>query len=1221
MRLIIKRKDESQKKWLIVWILFLHIYIYKALCSVTLEESSRADDSSEEIEKVDRSGKFGEFSDRSNIGYSESELETEVSLSNLDNFIKEKKGSLLFKPSKDASISETSSKFEDVSESARNLSDLVQENSINTEGYIPLSREVLPEGASLMIGESSEISNDSSPTASDTDSIYVDTTYNKKSLGENKTSDINKSELIEFSGSLEDKYNSPIRMTSSVEKTNNLPLMVSKSLELNSKKRKDLVVDVNKSRLLSEEKNVGFKQIPQTTLFEMTGSSKEIDYLHSNNSEKPSNELKEQGNNSEKSLDERIFNEVEEVSLPELRTSTISLSELTPLTFSESEHSNLSNETLSTESSLVFTSPPSEVANQLENREELSNVYNKLPSNMKMSPESKTVFQSESTADITQFLSQYSNKSDEKYHSKISDSSTSMFAEVPSDIGSQKSVGNIEVSKFSEDTSQIDDYLTPELIENSTMETKPEINTETTYFEESMSIQPPSPPEEVIEPSEVKDNIVMNPYIKTAGAVGKVSPKLAPLIETLIRQMEKDGKSSINPKPLTGRASPPTIINEPCYFRDEKAFPNKEEEAAFYEELENQKAQNPFLYRSKLEEMKSIMGISGKSLLEEFLEKKRGEYRSNLSRQFATGNKWKRSTVEIQEPKKALIEEMKSTKFMENLFHSSHKDKPQEQGQIFQESTQKTDKSQSLVSDGNIFGVKYEQTKASEISNSDILNKKDISSTFLSENFPRESPVLHIAASPVSSEESLNQETSEFSSTPKPQKIYSYTSQYSVESPRVSYKPIPDPTRSKSENVSPWVSQYTKSPKSSDEPISETNSLIRSVETSSSDSAPKRKSTILPFIQKQSYQNGLDIATLTDPIPSPTPSPSPLAPIEIFPSSSKVLENSESVESILNPTYQKFVRKPENKLSSSGSEVEQTKFSPLILLPTDSPPNEKTSPVSIKLSDYNEQAIFTTAKMHTEKKDVLNNDLEECLNKAKNITINNLGILISDLPEGPTVKFIQMELKNEKAKMKDLMQFGQDALTKVEKYVKKKSWRSKKKRFKDDILRMTKDYYYNVKSVRSLLYHLIFFSQDEVMRNLNNILNNNEDNLPFKIVQCEILKQIFNSHENSVRGKLLKKIGQKNFINLFRAQLEKLLKNKLTPLVKGIESSKSLKSKFIKSLHFIKNILQNKFYTNSSEEYPNLTVEKHKRSGITNFLLKLFKRKKKDKTKKSSNIS
>ncbi|KAK9172360.1 Uncharacterized protein cmbei_6005280 [Cryptosporidium meleagridis] len=169
----------------------------------------------------------------------------------------------------------------------------------------------------------------------------------------------------------------------------------------------------------------------------------------------------------------------------------------------------------------------------------------------------------------------------------------------------------------------------------------------------SISVEPPSPPISAIEERTVGNKrIYSGPYVRTSATAGKVSPRIASVINTLMGQFEKlnlYGAGNKNEEIKSGQQNVPNNFvssmksNFDNISRGFSDFvPQNSQEEELIQALKNEPARNSFIFKNRFEEMKNTQSTSGKTLLQEEIEKLRGTYRSTLSKQFSTGKAWER---------------------------------------------------------------------------------------------------------------------------------------------------------------------------------------------------------------------------------------------------------------------------------------------------------------------------------------------------------------------------------------------------------------------------------------------------------------------------------------------------------------------------------------------------------------------------------------------------
>ncbi|KAH7648208.1 hypothetical protein FG379_000132 [Cryptosporidium bovis] len=160
----------------------------------------------------------------------------------------------------------------------------------------------------------------------------------------------------------------------------------------------------------------------------------------------------------------------------------------------------------------------------------------------------------------------------------------------------------------------------------------------------SETIEPPTPSSSFIEEKTVgNQRFYSGPYIKTNATAGKVSPRIASVIETLVGQFEKYnlyGSGSKNNASVSGS----NVRNIKDSFEglsddnEAKAIqPINPAEEEYISSLKAQAPNNTFLYKNRYEEMRLTRNSFGKSLLQVELEKMRGILRETIGKQLKSG--------------------------------------------------------------------------------------------------------------------------------------------------------------------------------------------------------------------------------------------------------------------------------------------------------------------------------------------------------------------------------------------------------------------------------------------------------------------------------------------------------------------------------------------------------------------------------------------------------
>ncbi|KAF7456902.1 signal-peptide protein [Cryptosporidium felis] len=167
----------------------------------------------------------------------------------------------------------------------------------------------------------------------------------------------------------------------------------------------------------------------------------------------------------------------------------------------------------------------------------------------------------------------------------------------------------------------------------------------------SITLEPPAPPSSAVEEKTVgSQRIYSGPYVRTSATSGKVSPRIASVINSLMGQFEKLNLYGAGGSPGTGGEERNVSNQFVRSMRDNfdgvknapEFVPQNKEEEEWLGSLKSQQPKNTFLFKNRYEEMKGTQNSSGKTLLQEELEKMRGTYANSLSRQFSTGKVWER---------------------------------------------------------------------------------------------------------------------------------------------------------------------------------------------------------------------------------------------------------------------------------------------------------------------------------------------------------------------------------------------------------------------------------------------------------------------------------------------------------------------------------------------------------------------------------------------------
>ncbi|KAH8741245.1 hypothetical protein FG386_000152 [Cryptosporidium ryanae] len=168
-------------------------------------------------------------------------------------------------------------------------------------------------------------------------------------------------------------------------------------------------------------------------------------------------------------------------------------------------------------------------------------------------------------------------------------------------------------------------------------------------FYKSETIEPPTPDSSFIEDKTIgNQRFYSGPYVRTNATAGKVSPRIASVIETLVGQFEKYnlyGSGNKNNMSVSGS----NVKNIKNSFEglagdnvNNAIQPKNAAEEEYIASLKSQTPNNTFLYKNRYEEMRLTKNTFGKSLLQEELEKMRGTLRETISKQLGSGRVWER---------------------------------------------------------------------------------------------------------------------------------------------------------------------------------------------------------------------------------------------------------------------------------------------------------------------------------------------------------------------------------------------------------------------------------------------------------------------------------------------------------------------------------------------------------------------------------------------------
>ncbi|KAK6590380.1 hypothetical protein RS030_162564 [Cryptosporidium xiaoi] len=159
----------------------------------------------------------------------------------------------------------------------------------------------------------------------------------------------------------------------------------------------------------------------------------------------------------------------------------------------------------------------------------------------------------------------------------------------------------------------------------------------------SETIEPPTPGSSFIEEKTVENQrFYSGPYIKTNATAGKVSPRIASVIESLVGQFEKynlygsGGKNNVSISGSNVRNIKDSFEGLSDNNEAKAIQPINPAEEEYISSLKAQAPSNTFLYKNRYEEMRLTRNSFGKSLLQVELEKMRGILRETIGKQLGS---------------------------------------------------------------------------------------------------------------------------------------------------------------------------------------------------------------------------------------------------------------------------------------------------------------------------------------------------------------------------------------------------------------------------------------------------------------------------------------------------------------------------------------------------------------------------------------------------------
>ncbi|KAJ1611113.1 putative signal peptide-containing protein [Cryptosporidium canis] len=667
---------------------------------------------------------------------------------------------------------------------------------------------------------------------------------------------------------------------------------------------------------------------------------------------------------------------------------------------------------------------------------------------------------------------------------------------------------------------------------------------------DSASVEPPSPPSSAIEENTVGNKRVYSgPYVRTSATAGKVSPRIASVINSLVGQFERFNLYGAGSKDGEGAGSREKQISNKLVSSIKSNFdggvnnfsdfvPQNSQEEELVEALKKESPKNTFLFKNRYEEMKSTQNSSGKTLLQEEIEKIRGNYRNNLSRQFSTGKVWKRPSMPTANSPPILT---------------------------------------------GFSGIEFiEKVK------------------MINPNFNQDKSASEAAG-----------ETRELDHSVKMEKSESLDDAH--------YVPSSSPLKQEASIGS------ARSIAESD--IEKTQETEREAEDTTNDG----ESDIEPFsrVLASKFEDfDLDVNCENQPQSEGSTN-------EGSPQTTLASEDQFKANGFGNAPFSYINTVKELPSGVKPQDVPETHVPDAILSRRDHLDRAQGQSPDIEAQgtddhgDYlHDQDLSISYSKHVELSPEQEREIAVCYNKAKKIKTVNFGLELTESPSSVVTEAFINEFTKYKAKIKELILFGQEAQRVAEKYIKKRSWRKKTKKFKLEFLELSNEFTQHSKAIRSLLHHLMQVTNPNIMEILQQIITGHTHSKQTLLVQCKILYQAFYSYRNSVRSRLLKKISESNFLDVLHEQIKVYLEQRFHPIVKAIQSNKYLKKKLgkhIPDVSILTNIdkYQELSYAGEGEK---VASKKGKGNKFARFFRRLFKRpcfkclktKKQPKKKKSS---
>lgn len=679
----------------------------------------------------------------------------------------------------------------------------------------------------------------------------------------------------------------------------------------------------------------------------------------------------------------------------------------------------------------------------------------------------------------------------------------------------------------------------------------------------SSLVEPPSPPSSAIEEKTVGNKrIYSGPYIRTSATAGKVSPRIASVINSLVGQFERlnlygAGNKGEEVDPAEQNISNRFVSSMKDNFDkgtdgSSDFAPQNSQEEEFVEAMKSEQPRNTFLFKNRYEEMKATRNSSGKTLLQEEIEKLRGTYRNSLSKQFGTGKVWERpSAVQTRAP--PILTSGSGNEFLDKV---------------------------------RMINPNYIQDESRA---SGALNVNHVGQTLS-------------AAQPEREEGNQNAENGHFVRQDSNEDYVRAVTVGGSDKPQVTERET-ETTNEGDSDAEPFSRRLASRFEDSDTGAVDESGQSRSEDLNSSqDTSPKTGRSQNEDLQGLGDLNlSYDTSPKVDQVLEDTTQRQPRTN-DYVAAPFSYINNVKELPMGLRPQDVPAEQVPEAILDRRSLTEEADDQAPghggLSARRRDGDPQSQETSISyskaVELSPEQEREISI------------------CYRKAKKIKTVNFGLDLVESPTSVVTETFAIEFTKYRSKVKELVLFGQETLRVAEKYSKKRSWRKKTKKFKLEFLELSNEFLQHSKAVRSLLHHLIQVTSPNIMEILQQILTGHSHSKHAMLVQCKILYQAFYSYKNSVRSRLLKKISDLNFADVVREQIAMFLEQRFHPIVKAIQSNKYLKKKLSKQIPDVTVLT-----SASADRYQELSYAgdgektspgKKKGNKFTRFFRRLFKR-------------